>query len=337
VHHLFFSLLTHKGGRDDSLLFWMHPRPLDSKGPLESEKDSVEQNMYPDWQTDLAIPTVGDRVFVGNKEITVDKPQSQTMRVSIGPARGAQPRSERAKAVATILARVHAATADFIEKSLNHHGTDVELLRVDFKNLLENHRSALEYVAHYIAAKCINPPQESKVQFPIANSSDNATTFIRKLDRWFPGIVIRNPALTAYLTEIQPFNSDQWLARLADLTNFNKHRSLSVWESAVFESLVMRCGEMGFRFGELGLQSIEIKSRGKIIFRTEFGLIELRGPRTIDLTTTSLPDCDPRITIERQELELHKVRDATHSIAHEIWIISRNVFRAVDMICHKLS
>jgi len=144
--------------------------------------------------------------------------------------------------------------------------------------------------------------------------------------------------LTDYLIEIQPFNSGQWLYRLSELTNFNKHHSLSVWESSIFQSIIIRVGDNVIRIGELGFQSIDLKSNGKLIFPTNHGIAaEVTGPCIIDMTTSSIPGCDERILVEKHQVELQQVRGASHSIAHEVWSISKNVYRAVHSICHELS
>lgn len=297
--------------------------------------------MHPDWNAELAIPTVDDRI-INAFELTVDQPPPppRQMTLVVEPANGTGSISERGVAVAAILKRTHAATAAFLNTILNRtaNTTDVEGLRVDLKNLLENHRSALEYVAHYMADKCVPRPQSRDVQFPVGNVTDSAAMFNQKLNRWFPGLASRKPALAAYLIEIQPFGSGNWLQRLSDLTNYNKHHSLSVWEFSVFESLIIGVGDNTLRIGELGFQSIELKPTGKLIFPTNHGsAAKLSGPCIIDLNTTAIPGCDPRILIEKRQNELHRIRGATHSIAHEVWSISKNVFRAVHSICTELS
>ena len=296
--------------------------------------------MFPDWNDDLAIPTVDDRIIAAF-EVTIDKPRlPRQIKLVVEPSSESGSMSERGKAVAAILKRTHASTAEFLNKILNPESitSDVEVLRVDLKNLLENHRSALEYVAHYMAERCSPQPRPRDVRFPVGSSSDNSATFTQKLNRWFPGLALSRPALTEYLIEIQPFNSDQWLHRLSELTNFNKHHSLSVWESSIFQSLIIRVGENAIRIGELGLQSIELKPTGKLIFPTKHGIAaEISGPCIIDITTTSIPGCNARIRIEKHQVELQNVRGASHSIAHEVWSISKNVFRAVHSICSELS
>jgi hypothetical protein len=297
--------------------------------------------MFPDWNDDLAIPTVDDRIFIGDFEITINKPQqSRQVKLVVEPASASGLMSERGKAVSAILKRTHVTTAEFLNKILNPEliAGDIEDLRVDLKNLLENNRSALEYVAHYMAARCSPQPRTKDVKFPVSNSSDNSVTFAQKLNRWFPGLTSSRPALEDYLISIQPFNPDQWLHRLSELTNFNKHHSLSVWESSVFQSIIIRVEDNAIRIGELGFQSIDLNTNGKLIFQTKHGIdAEVAGPCIIDVTTSKIPGCDERILFEKHQVELHNIRGASHSIAHEVWSLSKNVFRAVNNICSLLS
>jgi hypothetical protein len=296
--------------------------------------------MHPDWNDDFAAPTVDDRI-VSAFELTMDQtPPPRKMTLVVEPPNSTGSMSDRGIAVATILKRTHASTATFLNVILNRQSSnhDVEELRVDLKNLLENHRSALEYVAHYMAEKCMPVPRPKDVQFPVAKPSDDPVTFGQKLNLWFPGLASKFPALTTHLISIQPFNTEQWLYRLSEITNYHKHHSLPKWESAMFESIVVRVGDNGLRVGEMGFQSIELKPSGKILFPLDDTTVaELSGPCTLDASTATFPLCDPQIVIEKQELELDRIRGASHSIAHEVWTISKNVFRTVHTICCHLS
>lgn len=296
--------------------------------------------MHPDWNADPSAPTVDDCI-VNAFELMMDKtPPSRKFTLVVEPPNSTGSMSERGNAVSTILKRTHANTAAFLNLLLDRQsgGRDVEDLRVDLKNLLENHRSALEYVAHYMAEKCTPVPRPKNVQFPVAKPSDDPVTFSQQLNRWFPGLASKYPALITHLISIQPFSAEQWLHRLSEMTNYHKHHSLPTWESAVFESIVVRLGDNGLRVGELGFQSIELKPTGKILFPIDdTQTAELSGPCTLDASTAVFPKCDPRIVIEKQEHELLRIRGASHSIAHEIWTISKNVFRTVHTVCSHLS
>jgi len=296
--------------------------------------------MHPDWNADLSAPTVDDCI-VHAVELTMDQaPPPRKFTLVVEPLNSTGSMSERGIAVATILKCTHANTAAFLNLLLNGQSVDRdgEELRVDLKNLLENHRSALEYVAHYMAEKCSPVPRPKDVQFPVAKPSDDPVTFSQKLNRWFPGLASKYPALTTHLISIQPFNAEQWLHRLSEMTNYHKHHSLPTWETAVFESIVVRVGDNALRVGELGFQSIELKPTGKILFPLDdTHAAELSGPCTLQASTEVFPMCDPRIVIEKQEVELQRIRGASHSIAHEIWTISKNVFRTVHTVCSHLS
>jgi hypothetical protein len=152
--------------------------------------------MFPDWNDDLAIPTVDDRIFIGDHKITINKPQQpRQVKLVVEPTSASGLMSERGKAVSAILKRTHVSTAEFLNKILKPEliTGDIEDLRVVLKNLLENNRSALEYVAHYMAARCSPQPRTKDVKFPVSSSSDNSVTFAQKLNRWFPGLTSGSP------------------------------------------------------------------------------------------------------------------------------------------------
>jgi len=106
----------------------------------------------------------------------------------------------------------------------------------------------------------------------------------------------------------------------------------------MFQSIIIRVGDNALRIGELGFQSIDLRTNGKLIFPISNGVAaEVIGPCIIDMSTSSIPGCDKRILIEKHQVELQQVRGASHSIPHEVWSISKNVYRAVHSICHELT
>lgn len=297
--------------------------------------------MFPGWHDNMHVPSVGDIVHIGHT-ITVDantvRPES--FRVSVQPRTPTGVLSDRGRAIAALLRRTHGDTAKFLDRYLrpNIGPAEVDCLRVDLKNLLENHRSALEYTAHHIADFCTPKPPLDRVYFPVAKLGDTTATFARKLDQWFPNLSTSAPKVREYLLSVQEFSGDPWLRQLADLTNFNKHRSLSAQEPGDFLSVVVRFGDAGVRFGELGLRSLSLEAGGVLRFVNSAGQqADLKDPCVIDANTTSLPDVDPRIEVLRENRQLYRIPGHGESIAGTIWSINTNVFRAVDQICKLLS
>jgi len=224
--------------------------------------------------------------------------------------------SERGRAVAAILRRIRASTSAFLGTLLTQtsDAPDLDDLRVELKNLLESHRSALEFVAHYLAEKCIPVTPPRRVQFPVGDPSDDAASYSQKVGRWFPGLASQCPGFMTHLIEIQQFNIDQWLHRLAELTNFHKHRSLPTWEVLTFKSLIFGAGANTIRIGELGLQAIKLESGRKPIFPAgQDAYAQILGTCTIDMSTTVIPGGDNRILLERRESQLHAIPGASFS------------------------
>lgn len=99
-------------------------------------------------------------------------------------------------------------------------------LGIDIKNLCENLRSALDYLAHDIR-ECYCPLENrsDKFYFPIL---PNINHFNRIMSQWYPGLDMAAPDLWGYLESIQPYKgkSTIWLSHFNKLNNENKHNSL---------------------------------------------------------------------------------------------------------------
>ncbi|MBK9020390.1 MAG: hypothetical protein IPL72_10470 [Sulfuritalea sp.] len=294
--------------------------------------------MFPNWHDGLYLPTVADEVhIVAPHAITITNSDGfpAELRINVQPKSTDGILSSRAKALAALLRRTHGDTAAFLDRYLraNEEAPDLDDLRVDLKNILENHRSALEYVAHFMAERCSPIPSRDRVQFPIAHPNDDATTFSKKLGGWFPGLESTAPALIEYLLSIQHFAGERWLSDFADLTNFNKHHALSEQELAEFDSIVLRVGEVGLRLGELGLESVSIEEGGSILFQAKNEPFPaLRGPQQIDARTRALSHADAEIELLWERRRLYRIAGASKSIAGMVWEVSKNVFRVVDKV-----
>lgn len=97
---------------------------------------------------------------------------------------------------------------------------------VGIKNLLENHRSALDYLAKAIREKhCPATAPRARVYFPILDSPE---TFSTRTKDWFPGLAEADPELWKYLEKIQPYpeRGESELKNLRDLVNEFKHTKL---------------------------------------------------------------------------------------------------------------
>jgi hypothetical protein len=293
--------------------------------------------MFPDWHDNMHVPTIEDDVCIQCHTITVDsnsaRPDNFQFRVQPRTKDGKLTKSGRA--IGVLLKRTHEETALFLDKYLRPDikSHEIDDLSVNLKNLLENYRSALDYTAHNIAKFCMPKPSPQRVQFPIAKPGEVAIDFEKKLDKWFPGLVKNSSKVRDYLLSIQEFNGDFWLRQLADLSNFNKHHTLSDQEQSEFVSTVVRFGDAGIRFGELGLRSLTIQTGGILrLLNTAGQHADVKGPCFIDAKTMSLVGLDTRIKIFQEHRLLYRIPKQNKSIAGTIWRISKNVFRAVDKI-----
>lgn len=99
-------------------------------------------------------------------------------------------------------------------------------LKVKIKNLCENLRSVLDYLAHDIReTKCSQPKENDRFYFPILPDRNQ---FESKMRKWFPKLDSTSPDLWSYLKSIQPYHGAQaeWLGQLNHVNNENKHSAL---------------------------------------------------------------------------------------------------------------
>lgn len=110
------------------------------------------------------------------------------------------------------------------EKSLHAKSIDAAL-RIDIKNLCENLRSTLDYLAHEVReAFCKQANPNAKFYFPIL---PDKATFDTRVDQWYPGLRTSSPAALAELEAIQPYHKGfEWLGHFNRVNNENKHENL---------------------------------------------------------------------------------------------------------------
>ena len=111
------------------------------------------------------------------------------------------------------------------EKSL-HEKNITDLLKVNIKNLCENLRSVLDYLAHTIReTHCPSVNTRDRFYFPIL---PDLASFNAQVNRCFPGLDQANSSLFSYLESIQPFQDGcDWLGNLNKVNNKNKHGDLA--------------------------------------------------------------------------------------------------------------
>ncbi len=152
-----------------------------------------------------------------------------TLRVSGTPLiSGVSPQVEVMKRAASIEALLKKARADFAElktayESSLHEKNIREDLRVSIKNILENLRSCLDYMAHDIfESKCSAAKKPDRLYFPIRQS---AAEFKQTTIKDFPGLEQSAPVVHSLLDAVQPYH-DPWLGQFNKLNNHNKHQDL---------------------------------------------------------------------------------------------------------------
>lgn len=100
-----------------------------------------------------------------------------------------------------------------------------DVLRPKVKSALEQLRSVLEYSAHELRDKhCGGLTPDTIVYFPYARTKSR---FYKGREKNLPGLTGNCPGAAAIIESIQPFASgDDWLIRLCEQVNLNKHHGL---------------------------------------------------------------------------------------------------------------
>jgi hypothetical protein len=106
-----------------------------------------------------------------------------------------------------------------------------EINKVALKNILENLRSTLDYLARDVVLhlKNTNPNVKEKVYFPYGQRENHFKSSIKKN---FPTLKSSAPEIYDVIEAIQPFKQNHnWLTDLCGLTNDAKHNFLSKTEN----------------------------------------------------------------------------------------------------------
>lgn len=135
--------------------------------------------------------------------------------------------SSRAQSRSALLARASSDLAK-VEAGYNaslHARAIATDLKIDIKNLCENLRSVLDYLAQDIRVKYCPPAKSSdRFYFPVLPDRGK---FEVQVDRWYPGLTTAAPRLWGYLESVQPYQPGrQWLGLFNRLNNENKHGDL---------------------------------------------------------------------------------------------------------------
>jgi len=98
-----------------------------------------------------------------------------------------------------------------------------EDLKVTIKNIFENLRSCLDYIAHDIyETHCATSKKPRRMYFPIRKTAPEFDKAIAADD---PDLQTNAPRIYNLLESIQPYN-DPWLGDFNKLNNHNKHQDL---------------------------------------------------------------------------------------------------------------
>lgn len=132
---------------------------------------------------------------------------------------------KRATSIEALIRRSRTAYAE-LKKAYDtslHEKSIREDLKVDIKNIFENLRSCLDYLAHEMFdAFCEGAKKPDRLYFPIRRT---AQEFTQALQRDYPGLETGAKPVFDILEAMQPFR-DPWLGQFNQLNNENKHQDL---------------------------------------------------------------------------------------------------------------
>ena len=132
---------------------------------------------------------------------------------------------KRASSIEALLRKSRTVFAD-LKRSYDaplHEKYVREDLKVDIKNIFENLRSCLDYLAHDIfETYCSSVKSPDKIYFPVRAST---TEFNQAVSRVYPGLQVNNAIVCGILESVQPYR-DPWLGQFNRLNNDNKHQDL---------------------------------------------------------------------------------------------------------------
>lgn len=112
------------------------------------------------------------------------------------------------------------ALKDDYQASLNAKEIS-EALKIDIKNILENLRSCLDYIARDVHEKFISGPAD-RLYFPIRHT---AAEFQQAIKHDYSGLEQSAPEVFSIIENVQPYN-DGWIGKFNRLNNDNKHEDL---------------------------------------------------------------------------------------------------------------
>lgn len=98
-----------------------------------------------------------------------------------------------------------------------------EDFKVSIKNVFENLRSCLDYLAHDIFdAYCVGAKKPDRLYFPIRQTQPE---FAAAIAKDYPNLPTAARVVYDLLESVQPYN-DPWLGQFNKLNNHNKHQDL---------------------------------------------------------------------------------------------------------------
>ncbi|MGI8927600.1 MAG: hypothetical protein ACR2HN_13300 [Tepidiformaceae bacterium] len=216
------------------------------------------------------------------------------------------------------------------QESLSTQGVSLEL-RIEVKNVVENLRSALDYVGHSIYAASGGKDPKQNVYFPIARVGAKSDDFPSLCNKSIPGILDGLPSIVPVLASFQAFASREnlWLPDLAAVCNENKHSALVPQTRHERPELDIQSGPVGIRLvgnaritlsGGASIRMGDTVIAGPQSFSAAAGSPQLRGPGSAQRTlwVDFVFEAIGRSALGLVEVAVRGVRNILDSVRQEI-------------------
>lgn len=140
------------------------------------------------------------------------------------------------------------------KQSLHKRSIEPELL-IEIKNLMENLRSALDFIAHGLFNKYGNSTKSNlKIYFPYAIENQSKSVFQKqnRIEKCIPGLSISRPDIVGKIESYQHFSgsNNRWLPQFMDLCNENKHQQLTPQKRTEIKQLKITSNGTSISLGE---------------------------------------------------------------------------------------
>lgn len=201
-------------------------------------------------------------------------------------------------------------------------------LLIRIKNLTDNLRAALDYLAVLIFEEYCYKKGNSKVYFPYANRGANQQNFEDSLNKFFPGLKENKLDIFLYLVAIQHFGNKEWtwLAKFIEINNQSSHIKLTPQIRRKHVALTISSGASALTL--MGTSQVIIEDGGEL----KVGSVNIKGAQAISVDQhTDIPSGHAQMrSWESIHFEINNAE--VLPLLHEAVLQTRNVIKDIQYL-----